>query len=196
MNESRHYSEEERARAVGLAVSVGDREAARQLGIPRRTVSHWHRSAAHGGRLSAVVVASRASMLDTLKNAAAEGATSLLEIIRSPTSSDRDKVRAAEVAIDRYQLLSGGPTDRTESVALSMDERVAFKAFIDSLDRAIATDDLDTGRRQVMEMVAASRLMTPLLDSGLDREAAIATLQERGQVDADGHVIRASEEQP
>lgn len=163
MIERRHYSAEERSAAVGLATSVGVKAAGRRLGIPYRTISHW--MARPDTQLA--IATTHEAILDTLKAATAEGAASLLAIIRNPKAADRDKVRAAEVAIDRYQLLTGGATSRSENLNIGL------------------TDSLTDEQRDVIEEHLHELARTRLLARGALQLAgvsddALASLDETG----------------
>ena len=113
----RRYSDTEKADAVGRAAIIGPVRAARELSIPARNVSAWMADP----RFAAVREASHEQILGTLRSAAAAGVDELLRVIRDPKAADRDKVRAAEVALDRYQLMSGGATERTENLNVEVD---------------------------------------------------------------------------
>lgn len=118
----RRYSDDEKALAVGLAASLGPVRAARQLGIPARNVSLWMSEP----RWRTYLEASHDQILETLRQASAAAASDLLRIIRDPNASDRDKVRASEVALDRYQLMSGGATERSENLNVEVQAASAY----------------------------------------------------------------------
>lgn len=112
----RSYTDTEKAEAVGRAAIVGPVRAARELSIPHRNVSAWMADP----RFATIREASHESIVETLRTAAAAAADDLLRVIRDPQAADRDKVRAAEVALDRYQLMSGGATERTENMNMEI----------------------------------------------------------------------------
>lgn len=113
----RRYSDIEKADAVGRGEILGPVRAGRELHIPARNISLWMGDP----RFAAVREASHDHILDTLRTASAAAANDLLRIIRDSAASDRDKVRASEVALDRYQLMSGGATERTENLNVEVD---------------------------------------------------------------------------
>jgi transposase-like protein len=115
----RTYTAEERAAAVGLAMSIGPMRAAHQLGYPVRTVTAWRAGERHGDDVAPIVAASRQEMGAVLQEAADLGASTLLAVMRDPKASAVAKVRAAEVAIDKHLLFSGAATSRTESTSVN-----------------------------------------------------------------------------
>ncbi|MDP8905607.1 MAG: hypothetical protein M3N29_09925 [Chloroflexota bacterium] len=100
------YSAEERAEAVGLAMSVGDHEAARRLGIPRRTISEWR----HQPGMQPVVSASREQVAERLWEAVVVGTEEVLRGLRDPKARLSDKARALEVVAREHALLTGRAT--------------------------------------------------------------------------------------
>lgn len=174
MTERRHYSAETKAEAVGLAVSVGVKEAGRRLSIPYRTISHWMARP----EAQVLILTSRQDALETLKVAAAEGAASLLAIIRNPKAADRDKVRATEVAIDRYQLLSGSATERTENMNLNLEAGWGSEAYAD------ATDEIKAASQSIL-----SDAMTEIVAGTTALRVAGAT---GSSMQLDGVAVRAN----
>jgi len=155
----RTYTAEERAAAVGLAMSIGPMRAAHQLGYPVRTVTAWAAGERHGSDVAPIVAASRQEMGAVLQEAADLGASTLLAVMRDPEASAVAKVRAAEVAIDKHLLFSGAATSRTENYGvnvnlpagsplaeLSAEERAELRAYIEGIPvPPLLTEGADRG---------------------------------------------------
>src|SRR3954447_14297624 len=87
------YSQEQKAQAVGLAYTAGVSEAARQLGIPHRSISNWVASRS----FRAIVVANREAVAAKLWEAVVVGTEAVLAGLRDPSARLSDKARALEV---------------------------------------------------------------------------------------------------
>jgi transposase-like protein len=112
---TRTYTAEERAAAVGLAMSIGPLRAARQLGIPPRTLAHWRRGERHGTDITPIVAASRQELARMLWQGVEAGVTAVLEGLHDPRQRLADRARALEVVMNAHALLTGGPTSRVQS---------------------------------------------------------------------------------
>ena len=140
-NRVRHYTNGEKAHAVGLALTIGSDAAAEQLGIPRRNLSRWRRSPAPA--VQAAIVASEEAIGSSLETAAAAGAATLVAVQRDPKASNRDKLLAADIALRNHTLWSGRATARTES-------------YVVSEERQTETADLETRAEFLRAIVDAS----------------------------------------
>ena len=144
---TRTYSAETKAEAVGLALSIGIRPAARRLGIPFRTIAHWceHPDA------QAAILRSRESVAARLWQAVDAGTAAVLEGLRDPKARLGDKANALRVVIEAHALVTGGPTARMESLNVTLDARrdlepsqaAALRDWIDTL-LASSDDELRT----------------------------------------------------
>jgi hypothetical protein len=114
----RSYTDVERAEAVGFALTIGTKQAAVKLGIPRRTLSSWIQRPTSEVRTALARVA--ADLDESLEHGAKQGAAVLYAIVQDPKASNRDKIRAAEVLIDKWQLRSGGVTARNANLNLDL----------------------------------------------------------------------------
>lgn len=119
----------ERANAIGLALAIGADKAAAQTGIPRRTISSWLSGQSPAPELKTLTESNQADTLETMKAAAGEGATFLLTVIRDPKAPVRERVRASEIAIDKYQLWSGGPTAINANLNVNADWAAESEAY-------------------------------------------------------------------
>ena len=105
-----------RAEAVGIALVSGDSEAARQTGIPVRTINEW-RSSPEFAELRA---RTREEVADLYWATVQEG----IEQVRIGLGGEqplRDKAQAVGILHDRWALLTGQATSRTEHRDLTAD---------------------------------------------------------------------------
>jgi hypothetical protein len=116
----RQYTAEERAEAVGLAMSVGPKKAALQLSYPIRTVSAWRAGERHGGDVAPIIAASRADLARMLWQGVEAGVAAVLEGLHDPRQRLGDRARALEVVMNAHQLLTGGVTARIQSENLNV----------------------------------------------------------------------------
>jgi transposase-like protein len=132
--ERRRYTSQERAEAVGLAMSVGIREAARRLRIPFRTLAHW----THRNDIQGVVIATEEAIASKLWEAVQVGTEEVLRRMRDPKARLSDVARALEVVSTQHALLSGRSTSRTESTvttqpAMTFEQRAQLADWIDRM---------------------------------------------------------------
>jgi hypothetical protein len=101
-----HYTSAQRAEAIGLAITVGPSRAAKQLGLPTRTVTNWMHSP------DAVVITqlTRDQVAAKLWEAVVTGTEEVLAGLRDPNARLSDKARALEVVASQHALLTGNPT--------------------------------------------------------------------------------------
>jgi len=109
---NRTYTAEEKAEAVGLALAVGPLKAAEQLGIPPRTVASWMHKP---GALGPPTAATRPEIIAKLQGTLNEAVDAVLLGLRDPKSRLSDRAHALDVLARHHALLTGGPTERTET---------------------------------------------------------------------------------
>jgi len=131
--ERKYRSTTEKARAVGIALVSGVTEAERQTGIPKESIRNWsqHPSMAHLGTRAREEVASE------FWTGIQVGLEEVVKGLRSPEAPLRDKATALGVLYDRFALMSGEATSRTESRSLTDDltddEKLRLRDWIVSL---------------------------------------------------------------
>lgn len=103
------YSLEQRSEAVGLAASVGQTKAAEATGIPKQTIDWWMRN-----EFKHLVDAARDTVAERFWLAVQVGLGSVVEGFDSQAPL-KDKAYALGVVYDRYALLTGGATTRSEN---------------------------------------------------------------------------------
>lgn len=130
----RHYTVKDKARAVGIALVEGQREAERQTGIPQKTIDYWMDDPAFAQLRSR-----------TREEVALEFWTVIqlaVKHVKAGLEGDeplRDKAQALGVLYDRYALLSGQATSRTEHRDLTADLDDHEKATLrDLIEGALA----------------------------------------------------------
>lgn len=114
---NRTYTLQEKTEAIGLALSIGPLKAAKQLGMPVRTVSAWTAGERSAGSLSPIVTATREQAADRLWQTL-QAATDAVEAgLRDPRQRLGDRARALEVLVHAHELLAG---HSTENVAVGI----------------------------------------------------------------------------
>jgi transposase-like protein len=107
---NRTYTAAERTEAVALALSSNPKEAARQTGIPHRTISSWLTGERSKGQLAPIIAATahdlEARMLEVLTLSTEQ----VLAGLKDPRSRLGDRVRAMETSLDAVRLLRGQST--------------------------------------------------------------------------------------
>ncbi len=99
-----------RAKAVGIAVVEGQAEAARQTGLPVSTIHEWF----HSEEFAGLRARSREEVAAEFWAVIQDG----LKHVHAGLNGDeplRDKAQAVGILYDRYALLSGQATSRTET---------------------------------------------------------------------------------
>ena len=123
---ARTYTEEEKARAVALAIEVGQYRAAKDLGIPRTTLAHWLSLAGATGtddgrkRLEAANEA-RDIRIAEKRSIIMEGFADLaivcINYAKDPGTLARDVkdyTISAATSLDKLMLMMGEATSRDE----------------------------------------------------------------------------------
>jgi hypothetical protein len=135
----------ERAAAVGLATVVGISEAARQTGIPRRTVNDWFESP----EFAELRQRTKDQVADEWWAGVQHGVKAVIREFDGDAPL-RDKAIAVGVLFDKLALMRGEATARTESKTFSDDlndhERAALRQAIDTaLNDSTVTAAADSG---------------------------------------------------
>lgn len=131
---------ETKATAVGLALMTSGAEAARQMGLPERTVQQWVASP----EFAELRATPREDVGEAMWVAVQEAVYALREGVVNPKAYLRDKVAAFEALVEKRALIMGEATSRMETRSLGElddDKRAALKRFImDELQRRRAGD--------------------------------------------------------
>ena len=119
-----------RANAVGIALVSGQSEAARQTAIPRKTIADWMVSP----EFATLRARTREEVAELFWVVVQEG----VQEVRKGLNSEeplRDKAQAIGILYDRYALLSGQATSRTEhrdlTASLDDHERATLRDLIE-----------------------------------------------------------------
>jgi hypothetical protein len=110
MSERRHYSEEQKAEALGIAVLEGQSSAARVTGIPVTTINQWF----NHPRYVNLRNEKRDLVAEMFWSAIQVGLAAVVEGLDGKAPL-RDKATALGILYDKYALLTGAATARTES---------------------------------------------------------------------------------
>ena len=111
MPQHRRYSREQKARAVGEAMSLGVTQAGEKLGIPKTTIQYW----TEDPEFAQLRTRARDEVASEMWAAIQVGLRAVVEGLRDPDAPLRDKATALGTLYDRHALLTGGATARTES---------------------------------------------------------------------------------
>lgn len=115
MVERRRYTKRQKTTAVLAAEMVNPTAAAEQMGIPRTTLLRWMANP----EMDALRHKTREEMAQDAMRLAHLAYSALAQKIMAGEVEGRDLVTAYGVATDKSQLLSGAPTQRTETRSLS-----------------------------------------------------------------------------
>ena len=120
MSARRRYTDAERSEALALSLAKGPLAAARELGIPARTLASW-RVPSHAERgipkAAARVLdaaASNSEVVGRLWETLTRAVDQLDAQISKPNARLGDVARSVDSLLKAHELLSGRPTDRTE----------------------------------------------------------------------------------
>jgi hypothetical protein len=130
MTERRRYTARERAKAVGIATVDGVTAAERTTGIPKETIQYWTTKPEY----AQLRTTAREVVVEQLWIGVQVGIEELTKGLRSDAPVHQ-KAQAFEALAERYSLLNGEPTHRSETRTvtdgLSDHEKAALRAVID-----------------------------------------------------------------
>ena len=126
----RRYTAKERAQAVGIASVEGVTEAERVTGIPKETVQYWTRKPEFAQLRTTAREVVIADFWAGIQIGASEIAKGL-----SGDAPLKDKAQAVAVLVDKYALLSGQATVRTETLTagLAPEQRARLRGALVAL---------------------------------------------------------------
>lgn len=132
MSERRRYTRAQKAEAVGLSVVRGTRAAADQLGVPESSVRYWREDPEFAQLRAETTEDVAADVWATFQ----AGVRRVKELI--PVTDDLQKVATASAILyDKFALMSGHATQRTESrdIAADLDdhETAALRQIFDNV---------------------------------------------------------------
>lgn len=129
------WTPQQRAEAVGLAVAMGSKAAAKATGIPRRTISAWL-AAERRPELQAIVVENRGAISERLQRAVDVGLSTITEGMAAPNARLGDVARAYDVVSRQRGYLdpvgpASGPCDKVHVYDLPEEEQAGLRDAID-----------------------------------------------------------------
>lgn len=107
----RRYSKAEKADAVGLALGRNTKAASEQLDIPRSTIRGWIESP----EFASLRHRARDTVAEEMWAGVQVGMRAVIDGFRDPDAPLRDKAQALGILYDRFALLTGGATTRSEN---------------------------------------------------------------------------------
>lgn len=110
----RRYTAKERAEAAGIAAAEGVTAAERQTGIPKQTIDYWTTKPEFGH----LRTTAREVVADQFWVGIQIGLEQVVEGLRSDVPL-KEKAVALATLYDRYALLTGGATARSENRDIS-----------------------------------------------------------------------------
>lgn len=159
------WTPDQRANAIGLALSIGADKAAAQTDIPRRTISSWLSGERTAPELEAAISRSRDDVAARLWEAVTVGTEQVLAGLRDPKARLGDKANALRIVAEQYALLTGGVTERTENVNVNVDTpsalagpevRAYLTQFLAAIENA-SDDELAENEAKVLQVLGISR---------------------------------------
>lgn len=141
MPERRRYTKKQEAEAVGLALAKGQTAASEELGIPLSNVHRWYKRA----DLADLGSTARAEVAEAMWTAVQVGVSQMVHGLEDPKTPLRDKTDATSMLAEKYLLLTGGATSRTETRDLtdSLDDHER-EALADAIDQWLTERGADT----------------------------------------------------
>ncbi len=130
----RRYTAREKAKAVGIAVVDGQTIAEEQTGIPKQTIDYWLNKPEFGP----LRTTARAVVIEEFWVGIQVGLKAVIEGLDSDAPVHQ-KAEALKIIADRYALLAGEATERTETLELLHDfddgEADAISAWLHDIAR-------------------------------------------------------------
>jgi hypothetical protein len=131
----RRYSKRTKANAAGIAMAEGVTEAERQTGIPKETIHYWLRQP----EFAHLRTTARETVAEDFWAGVQIGIDEVTKGLRDPNVPLKDKAIALGTIYDRFALLTGSATSRTEHRELLADfddhERDAMAEWLRELAR-------------------------------------------------------------
>lgn len=106
-----HYSKAQKAQAVAQAVLNGQHKASEATGIPRSTIRNWF----HDPEFAELKERTRDQVADMAWVTVQKAFAAVAEGLNDPGASLRDKAVALGVVYDKWALMTGAATSRSES---------------------------------------------------------------------------------
>lgn len=138
MAQRRSYTKSEKAKAVGLAVISTTEGAAKQLGIPRRTLGQWIERPEY----AALRHKSREAVAEEMWTAIQVGLEEVAKGLKGEAPL-RDKATALGILWDKHALMTGSATSRTENRELNDLPDSAYVEAIREFERIRAAPEAE-----------------------------------------------------
>jgi transposase-like protein len=159
----RNYSQEEKAAAIALGLSIGGNNAADKLGMPRRSLHNWLEQEKRVPTL--ITAETRSAVVDRLWQTLVRATEAVEAGLADPRQRLGDRARALEVLVHSHELLRGGATENV-AVAVAPAENVVDMLALSEEQRETLRDAL---RAEIAKHEALERL-SPGLAEQMDAE--------------------------
>jgi transposase-like protein len=167
---NRTYTIEEKSATVALALSIGPLRAAKQLGIPPRTVAAWTSGERSAKTLGPVVTATRQQAADRLWETLQRATDAVEDGLKDPRQRLGDRARALEVLVHAHELIAGRATENVAMQVAPAESVVDMLALSDE-----QRHDLANMLRQAIDMRETLERLSPGLGDQMDAEATALT---------------------
>lgn len=168
---STHYPDARRAEVTALAIAYGpsgDKRAARESGIPARTIRRWVQLVRSGDARGEAIVSAdtREAVAERFWSVVATGARRFDQALADPATPARDVNSIVDTAFRAHSLLTGGPTSRTATVHDEPDgDGIAWLENavgpLSDDDKRELRDAIDSATARIVEEFIARRLAEP-----------------------------------
>lgn len=122
-------SEVQNRAALQIAMGRTGRAVAAELGVNEATLSGWRQSAQFRARVNEILIDAQSAVRHKLTHAANIALDTLVKIMSSPTSSDRDKLSAAGMVLN---IVAPTPTNPGPTTGKAILEAEAAQAREDA----------------------------------------------------------------
>jgi hypothetical protein len=172
--QARQYTPAQRTEAVAIALTAGDKEAARITGVPQRTVAYWK---AHAGEQTVMKLLADSDLADGFRQVVHEGTAQLLAGVRDPQARLGDKARAVDVAVNAMRLLTNASTQNiatnitTNGYAMSEADARQLRQWLDRLE---SMPDDALADEMMPALISAGYVNSPSTSVNIDDDAVRA----------------------
>ncbi len=132
----RRYTKKQKAVVVGIAVASGQTAAAEATGVPLTTLNRWF----HQPEFVEMRTTAREDVASQMWIGVQVGVQEMVNALKSPDVSLREKTDATSMLSEKYLLLTGQATSRTETRELT--------DTLDDHERETLRDAIDAYLRQ------------------------------------------------
>lgn len=163
---NRTYTLEEKTTATALALSIGPLKAAKELGIPPRTVAAWTAGERSAKSLGPVVTATRQQAADRLWETLQRATDAVEQGLKDPRQRLGDRARALEVLVHAHELMAGRATENVAMQVAPAESVVDMMALTEEQRRELANT-----LRRALDMRETLERLSPGLGDRMEAES-------------------------